>query len=249
MKLTGNTVFITGGGSGIGRGIAEAFHDLGNKVIISGRRKSLLDEVTAANPGMGYLELDIENASSITSVSQTLTERYPDLNVVFNNAGIMQFDDAAGAIDENLLTSTIATNLLGPIRLTSALIEHLKRQKEAAILYNTSWLAFIPFAASAVYCSTKAALHSYALSQRYKLRETSVRVIEIVPPWTQTDLLNSTKEPRATLLPECLDEIMRLLGTDADEVVLERAKQLRNNAGPNEHAHVMEFNNWLLGAA
>jgi uncharacterized oxidoreductase len=166
MKLTGNTVFITGGGSGIGRGIAQAFYDLGNKVIISGRRKNLLDEMTDANPGMKSLELDIESTSSIAAASRTLIERYPDLNVVFNNAGIMQFDDAAGTIDENLLTSTIATNLLGPIRLTSALIEQLKRQKEAAILYNTSWLAFTPFALSAVYCSTKAALHSYALSQR-----------------------------------------------------------------------------------
>ncbi|WP_213807374.1 SDR family NAD(P)-dependent oxidoreductase [Granulicella sp. dw_53] len=247
MKLTGNTVFITGGGSGIGRGIAEALHNTGNKVIISGRRKSLLDEVTTANPGMGSLKLDIENASSIASASQTLIERYPDLNVVFNNAGIMQFDDAAGAIDENLLTSTITTNLLGPIRLTSALIEHLKKQKEAAVLYTTSWLAFTPFALTAVYCSTKAALHSYALSQRYKLRGTSVRVIEIVPPWTQTDMLNSTEEPRAIPLQECLDETMRLLGTDVDEVVLDRAKQLRNNVGPNEHPYVIEFNNWLLG--
>jgi uncharacterized oxidoreductase len=249
MKLTGNTVFITGGGSGIGRGIAQAFHDLGNKVIISGRRKNLLDEMTHANPGMESLELDIENAASIAAASQTLIERYPDLNVVFNNAGIMQFDDAAGTIDENLLISTIATNLLGPIRLTAALIEQLKRQKEAAILYNTSWLAFTPFALSAVYCATKAALHSYALSQRYKLRGTSVRVIEIVPPWTQTDLLNSTKEPRAIPLRECLNETMRLLGSDTDEVVLERAKPLRNNAGPNEHPYVIEFNDWLLGVA
>lgn len=137
MKLTGNTVFITGGGSGIGRGIAEALHNLGNKIIISSRRKSLLDEVTTANPGMGSLELDIENASSIESVSRTIMERYPDLNVVFNNAGIMQFDDAAGTIDENLLTSTVTTNLRGPIRLTSALIEHLKKQKEAAILCHS----------------------------------------------------------------------------------------------------------------
>jgi uncharacterized oxidoreductase len=109
VKLTGNTVFITGGGSGIGRAIAEALHNLGNKIIISGRRKSLLDAVTTANQGMGSPELDIENASSIASISQMLTERYPSLNVVFNNAGIMQFDDAAGTIDENLLTSTITT--------------------------------------------------------------------------------------------------------------------------------------------
>lgn len=249
MKLTGNTIFITGGGSGIGRGIAEAFHKLGNKVIISGRRKAALEEVAKANPGIDNLELDVEDASSIASFSQSLIERYPDLNVLFNNAGIMQIDDAAGNVDETVLTSTITTNLLGPIRLTSALIEHLKKQKEAAILYNTSVLAFTPFALTAVYSSTKAALHSYALSQRYKLRGTSVRVIEIAPPWTQTDLLNSREEPRAMPLGAFIDETMQVLGTDADEVLVERAKKLRNNAGPDEHSYVTEFNNWLLGVA
>lgn len=247
MKLKGNTIFITGGGSGIGRGIAEALHHLGNKVIISGRRKGALDEVTKANPGIESVELDIEDVSSIASVSKTLIERFPDLNVLFNNAGIMQVDDAAGLIDETLLTSTIATNLFGPIRLTSALIEHLKKQKEAAVLYNTSVLAFTPFALTAVYSSTKAALHSYVLSQRYKLRGTSVRVIEIAPPWVQTDLLNSKEEPRAMPLQEFIDETIQVLGTEVDEVLVERAKQLRNNAGPKEHPYVVEFNNWLLG--
>ena len=247
MKLKGNTIFITGGGSGIGRGIAEALHHLGNKVIISGRRKGALDEVTKANPGIESVELDIEDVSSIASVSKTLIERFPDLNVLFNNAGIMQVDDAAGLIDETLLTSTIATNLFGPIRLTSALIEHLKKQKEATVLYNTSVLAFTPFALTAVYSSTKAALHSYVLSQRYKLRGTSVRVIEIAPPWVQTDLLNSKEEPRAMPLQEFIDETIQVLGTEVDEVLVERAKQLRNNAGPKEHPYVVEFNNWLLG--
>jgi len=247
MKLKGNTIFITGGGSGIGRGIAEALHHLGNKVIISGRRRSALDEVTKANPGIDSLELDIEDVSSIANVSKTLIERYPDLNVLFNNAGIMQIDDAAGTIDETLLNSTITTNLLGPIRLTSALIEHLKKQEEAAVLYNTSVLAFTPFSLTSVYSSTKAALHSYVLSQRYKLSGTSVRVIEIAPPWVQTDLLDSKEEPRAMPLQEFIDETIQVLGMDGDEVLVERAKQLRNNAGPNEHPYVVEFNNWLLG--
>ena len=247
MKLKGNTVFITGGGSGIGRGLAEALHNLGNKVIISGRRKSALDEVTRANPGIESVELDIEDVSSISAVSQALVESHPDLNVLFNNAGIMQVDDAAGTVDETLLKSTITTNLLGPIRLTSALIEHLKNQEEAAILYNTSVLAFTPFALTAVYSATKAALHSYVLSQRYKLRGTSVHVLEIAPPWVQTDLLNSKEEPRAMPLQEFIDETIQVLGTEVDEVLVERAKQLRNNAGPNEHPYVVEFNNWLLG--
>ena len=193
------------------------------------------------------MELDIDDVSSISAVTQALIKSHPGLNVLFNNAGIMQMDDAAGTIDETLLKSTITTNLLGPIRLTSALIEHLKTQEEAAVLYNTSVLAFTPFALTAVYSSTKAALHSYVLSQRYKLRGTSVRVIEIAPPWVQTDLLNSKEEPRAMPLQEFIDETIQVLGTEVDEVLVDRARQLRNNAGPNEHPYVVEFNNWLLG--
>ena len=249
MKLTGNTIFITGGGSGIGRGIAEAFHNLGNKVIIAGRRKDVLDEVVKANPGIDSIELDVSDPSSIAAVSQTLIERYPDLNVVFNNAGIMLADNAAGALDDLQAVSTVTTNLLGPIRLSAALIEHLKKQPDAAILYNTSVLAFTPFALTAVYSSTKAALHSYVLSQRYLLKNSSVRVIEIAPPWTQTDLFNSREEPRAMPLQAFLDETMAGLATDANEVVVERAKRLRENSGPNEHPYVIEFNNWLLGAS
>ena len=182
MNLTGNTVFITGGGSGIGRGLAEALHRLGNQVIISGRRKGHLEATTKANPGMRSVELNVEDPGSIASVSKRLIADYPNLNVLINNAGIMQPDDAADVIDDSVLTSTITTNLLGPIRLTSALIEHLKKQKRAAVIYNTSVLGYVPLAMTAVYSSTKAALHTYTLSQRYKLRGTSVSVLEIVPP-------------------------------------------------------------------
>ena len=128
MKLTGNTIFITGGGSGIGRGLAEALHALGNQVIISGRRKTALEETTRANPGMDFAELDVEAPESIAAVVATLMAKYPKLNVVINNAGIMQVDDAAGTVDDALLLSTVATNMLGPIRLTSALMEHLKKR-------------------------------------------------------------------------------------------------------------------------
>ena len=247
MKLTGNTIFITGGGSGIGRGLAEALHKLGNKVIISGRRKSALTETVDANPGMVSIELDISDPASIASVSQHLITRYPELNILFNNAGIMEIDDASGTVDESLLTRTITTNLYGPIRLSSALLEHLKKQEQAAIIYNTSVLAFTPLAIAAIYSSTKAALHSYALSQRYKLSGTSVRVIEIAPPWVQTDLLNSKEEQRAMPLKAFVEETIEILGTDVDEVLVEVAKPLRNNAGPKEHAFVTQFNNTMLG--
>src|SRR5436190_20633675 len=122
MKLTDNTIFVTGGGTGIGRGLAESLHKLGNKVIISGRRKEHLDATTTANPGMDSVELDISDPANIAAVTTKLIANYPALNVLINNAGIMQIDDAAGKIDDQLLTSTVTTNLLGSIRLTSALI-------------------------------------------------------------------------------------------------------------------------------
>jgi uncharacterized oxidoreductase len=249
VKLTENTIFITGGGSGIGRGLAEALHKLGNKVIISGRRKSNLDATTQANPGMHSVELDIADSSNIAAVAKKLIADYPALNVLINNAGIMLIDDAAGKIDDQLLTSTVTTNLLGPIRLTSALIEHLKKQPKATIVYNTSALAFVPLALTAVYSSTKAALHSYVLSQRYKLKATSVGVLEIAPPWVQTDLLNSSDEPRAMPLQEFIEGTIKVLGTDAEEILVEQAKPFRNNPGPNESALVTQFNDMMIGAS
>ncbi len=249
MKLTDNTIFITGGGTGIGRGLAESLHKLGNKVIISGRRKEHLDATTKANLGMDSVELDISDPANITAVTKKLIADYPALNVLINNAGIMLIDDAAGKIDDQLLTSTVTTNLLGPIRLTSALIEHLKKQPKAVIVYNTSALAFVPLALTAVYSATKAALHSYILSQRYKLKGTSVSVLEISPPWVQTDLLNSKEEPRAMPLKDFIEETVKLLGTDAKEIVVEQAQPFRNNPGPNESALVTQFNDSMIGAA
>ena len=246
MKLTDNTIFITGGGTGIGRGFAESLHKLGNKVIISGRRKEHLDATTTANPGMHSVELDIADSANIAAVAKKLIADYPALNVLINNAGIMLIDDAAGKIDDQLLTSTVTTNLLGPIRLTSALIEHLKKQAKATVIYNTSALAFVPLALTAIYSSTKAALHSYVLSQRYKLKATSVSVLEISPPWVQTDLLNSKEEARAMPLKNFIEETMKVLGTDAEEVLVEQAKPFRNNPGPNESALVTQFNDEMI---
>jgi uncharacterized oxidoreductase len=136
MKLSGNTIFITGGGSGIGRGLAEALHKVGNKVIIAGRRRSHLDAAIAANPGMEAVELDIADPGSINRVAAKLIAEHPDLNVLINNAGIMQPDAAAGMIDDALMVATITTNLMGPIRMTSALIEHLKGKSDAVVAYQ-----------------------------------------------------------------------------------------------------------------
>jgi uncharacterized oxidoreductase len=245
MKLTGNTILITGGGSGIGRGLAEALHKRGNQIIIAGRRKGHLTEVASANPGMRWVELDFEDPASISAVAGKLIADYPKLNVLINNAGVMQIDDASAAIDEELLVTTLTTNVMGPIRLTGALIEHLKRQNDAAVINNTSVLGFVPLAMASVYSATKAAMHSYTLSLRYKLKGTRVKVLEIAPPWVQTDLLGSNNEPRAMPLAEFIEETVRVLGTDAEEVLVERARALRNNAGPAEGAFVNEFNDMM----
>jgi uncharacterized oxidoreductase len=246
MKLTDNTILITGGASGIGRGLAEALHKLGNKVIIAGRRKALLDEVIAVNPGIDAIELDVANAASIEAAAQSLIARYPSLNVVINNAGIMPFDNASGPIDDKVSRSIIDTNLLGPIRLTSALIEHLKRQPRATIIHNTSILAYLPLAVSAVYSASKAALHSYAMSQRFLLQETNVTVQEIAPPWVDTDLIGKSGDPRAMPLDAFIAETLTLLASDREELVVEAVEAVRANPGPGEHAMFKAFNADLM---
>jgi uncharacterized oxidoreductase len=249
MNLTDNTIFITGGGSGIGRGLAEALHGLGNKVIISGRRKAVLEETVKANPGMEFVELNIEDPASILSVAEKLVAEHPGLNVLINNAGIMKPDGVAGPVDDAAVASIVTTNLLGPIRMTSALIEHLKKQPAATVAYVSSGLAFTPLAMTATYCATKAAIHSYAMSQRFLLQGTSVKVLEIAPPWVQTELMgpDMKNEPRAMPLQDYIDETIKVLGTDADEVLVERVGMLRNNPGPKEWEFVEKFNGMMAG--
>jgi len=242
MRLTGNTIFITGGGSGIGQGLAVALHRKGNKVIIGGRRADQLKQVASANPGMDTLTLDITDPVSIRDAAAKLIHKHPRLNVLINNAGIMLQDAAENPIDEAVLTSTVDTNLLGSIRMTSTLIEHLKRQANASIIYNTSFLAFVPLAGTAVYSATKAALHSYVLSQRFLLRDTSVRVLEIAPPWVRTPLMNSEEAEQAMPLGKFIDGTIAELGTDADEILVAEVRLARANPGPDEHTFVNALN-------
>jgi uncharacterized oxidoreductase len=151
-------------------------------------------------------------------------------------------DQAAGRIDDKLMVDTVTTNLLGPIRMTSALVEHLKGKDDAVIAYTSSFLGLIPMAITAVYSATKAALHAYALSQRFLLKNAGVRVLEIAPPWVRTDLMNSREAEEAMPLDQFIRETMAALGTDADEILVDGAKAFRANAGPNEHALVNGFN-------
>lgn len=230
MQMKGNTILITGGGSGIGRALAEAFHSQGNQIIIAGRRSSVLDEVTQANPGMKSAVLDIENANSILTFAQKLKSDFPTINVIIHSAGIMRLEDVkSGSTD--IAETTIATNLLGPIRLNAALMHHLLDQDRAAILTVSSGLAFLPMAATITYSATKAAIHSYTESLRHQLKGTAVQVIEIVPPYVQTELMgpHQAKDPHAMPLKDFVAETMNILGADAQvkEVLVERVKALR----------------------
>lgn len=243
MKLTNNTVFITGGTSGIGRALAEAFHRRGNQVIIAGRRQALLDEITRANPGMDSVQLDINDPSQIQEVARNVIARHPSVNVIINNAGIMPFDSAGtGELNDAAAVQLLNTNLLGPVRVSAAFIEHLKTVPEAVIINNTSVLAFIPLAVTALYSATKAALHSFTMSQRFLLRDSSVKVIEISPPWVDTDLIHKSGDSRAMPLDDFISETMdKLEGTNL-EIIVERISALRSNPGPNEYHLIEQFN-------
>lgn len=210
MKTTGNTILITGGGSGIGRGLAKAFQAKGNEVIIAGRRKAALEDTVRANPGMKYLTLDIEDPAVIKAFAAKVAAEYPKLNVLVNNAGIMRLEDV---LDEQKLEDAeaiITTNLLGPIRLTAALLPLLRKQAQSTIINVSSGLAFVPLALTPTYCATKAAIHAYTCSLRYQLKDTATEVLEIIPPYVQTDLLGGGEDPRAMPLKDYIAQTMEI---------------------------------------
>ncbi len=232
MNLSGNTILITGGGSGIGRALAEEFHKQGNQVVIAGRRQQVLDETVAANPGMASVVVDIESNEGIRTFATRLEKEFPQLNVVIHNAGIMRPENLLENTDDlSAIDATVTTNLLGPLRLTAALLPLLRKQAKATVMTVSSGLAFIPLSLTPTYCATKAAIHSYSQSLRYQLRETGVEVIELVPPYVQTELMGSAQasDPRAMPLKEFIDEIFALLkaNPNATEILVERVKPLR----------------------
>ena len=215
MNVTGNTILITGGGTGIGRGLAEGLHALGNHVIIAGRRKAPLEETVAANPGMKFLTLDIEDRAAIRGFAGRIASEFPALNVVINNAGIMRPEDLKHPQDDLAdAEAIVTTNLLGPIRLTAALLPILSKQPHSTIMTVSSGLAFVPLVFTPTYCATKAAIHSWTLSLRYQLKDTTTEVIEVVPPYVQTDLMDGAEDPRAMPLKDYIAETMELLKTE-----------------------------------
>lgn len=229
MKASGNTILITGAGSGIGAALAQRFHGLGNTVIIAGRRRDALDDVASGHANIIPMTLDVESADVVAKFARQVVAAHPALNVLINNAGIMKLEALEHARDLGDAEATITTNLLGPIRLTDALIDHLASQPDAVIVNVSSGLAFVPLTQAPTYSATKAAIHSYTVSLREVLKG-KVEVIELVPPGVQTDLTpGQANRPAYLPLGEFIDEVMRLFAQQPTppEILVERVGMQR----------------------
>lgn len=224
MKQTGNTILITGGGSGIGEALARRFHDAGNTVIVAGRGREALERAIAGRPNMHAMTFDVGDAASLADFAARVAAAHPSLNVLVNNAGIMRFEPLDTKRDLADAEATITTNLLGPVRLIDALVEHLADQPDAAIVNVSSGLAFVPLVASPTYSATKAAIHSYTIALREALRG-KVEVIELAPPAVQT-ALTPGQENNAMFQPlaEFADEVMALFAQEPTpaEILVQR---------------------------
>lgn len=233
MKMTGNTILFTGGTSGIGRALAEAFHDRGNRVIVTGRRRALLDQITIERPGLIGLPLDFDDPASLPRLSADVRARFPELNVLIANAGISRPEDiCADGWDASDAEAIVATNIVGVLRVTAAFLPVLKRQPNATIVATSSNLAFVPRADFPTYCASKAFLHSWLQSLRHQLRKIPVEVLELAPPYVQTELTGTQQasDARAMPLAAYVAEVMQLLELRVhprDEVLVERDRARR----------------------
>jgi uncharacterized oxidoreductase len=189
MKISGNTVLITGGATGIGLALAEELLKKGNDVLICGRRREQLRAARSRLPPVHTRVCDVTKPRSRLALVRWATDRFKSLNILINNAGVQHcVDFVRGPRDLADAEAEIATNLAAPIHLSAWLIPHLRRKKQAAIVHISSGLAFTPLAAVPVYCATKAAVHSLSLSMRHQLRGTRIKVFEIAPPMVATAL-------------------------------------------------------------
>lgn len=210
MKTTGNTILITGGGSGIGLALAQRWHDAGNVVIVTGRNSAKLDAAIEGRANMHAMPLDVTDADAIAAFAADVVQRFPDLNVLVNNAGVMMYEALDGERDLSDAEATVVTNLLGPIRLTDALIDHIVARGDGAIINVTSGLAFVPLPKAPTYSATKAALHSYTQALRVQLAG-RVDVIELAPPAVRTELTPGQSTRDAYMpLDAFADEVMAL---------------------------------------
>ena len=243
MNISGNTIFIPGSTSGIGLALALALQARGNTVIIGGRRDDRLEQLVAEHPGLDSVVIDTTDPASIDAAAQQVLARHPDLNVLIPMAGIMRIEDwhrpdGFLASAESVITS----NVLGPIRLIAAFIEHLRAQQAAAIVTVSSGLAFTPLAATPSYSAAKAAIHLLSEAIRLQYADTSVQVIELEPPSVQTGLVPGQETNELAMpLDEFIAEVMKLLETepDAREIQVERVKFLRYGEARGDYDQVV----------
>lgn len=224
QQLSGNTVLLTGGSSGIGLALAERLVKAGNEVIVTGRREALLAEVRAKLPAVTTIVSDAGSAQDRAKLAADVIARFPKLNVLFNNAGIQRKVDLTTPEAWEATREEIAINLDGPIHLTALLLPHLLRQSAPAILNVSSGLAFVPLARVPVYCATKAALHSYTQSLRHQLQGTPVRVVEVIPPAVRSNLGGSHDFGVPT--DEYADSVMAQLAEGRLEVTYQFSAQM-----------------------
>jgi short-subunit dehydrogenase involved in D-alanine esterification of teichoic acids len=249
MRIDGNTIFIPGATSGIGLALALRLQAKGNTVIVGGRRVELLDRIAAEHPGIGTVAIDTTDPDSIATAAKGVLTSYPDLNVLITMAGIMRVEDWTTA-DGFLSTAeaTVTTNLLGPIRLIAAFIDHLRTRPDATIMTVSSGLAFTPLKVTPSYNATKAAIHMLSESLRLQLAGTSVRVVELEPPSVRTALLPGQENSEFAMpLDDFVTEVVELIETqpDATEIQVENVKFLRYGEARGDYAEVVATVNRL----
>ena len=250
MKLNGNTILITGGGSGIGRTLAHRFHDAGNTVVIAGRQLPPLHETAEGRAGIYVLQYDADDAASTAAFVDELLGKFPDMNVLFNNAGIMRMEGSLAARrDLTDAEAQIVSNLVGPIRLTNLLVEHLSSRPGAAIVNVTSGLAFVPLVIAPTYSATKAAIHSYTISLRAVLKG-KVEVIELAPPAVRTDLTpGQAANERFMPLEDFADQVMAKFGIQPTptEILVDGVDFMRNAEIEGRFSETLAALNPFLG--
>jgi len=249
MNLTGNTILITGGTSGIGRGLAEAFHARGNRVIIAGRRQDRLDQITAEHPGMRGIALDVRDSDAIAGVARLLAAEEPNLNVLINNAGISRQEKLTpGDADLATTRDIIKTNIISVVEATAAFLPLIAGKPNAAVLTTSSGLAFVPRNNFPTYCASKAFMHSWIQSLRVQLEPTGIEVLELTPPYVQSELSGVAQlaDPHAMPLDAFVAEVMSDLeagNTPEGEILVERVKGHRYAERHGEYAkHFAIFN-------
>src|SRR5579872_5100281 len=225
MKTSGNTILITGGTAGIGQAFAEQFFKDGNTVIICGRRAERLEQMKETHPGLISRVCDVADEQQRAALCEWVLQNHPGLNVLINNAGMQLAVDLTKPIDLKPIREELETNLIAYIHLASLLVSHLETKKDAAIINISSGLAFAPLAFMPIYCASKAAVHSYTLSLRHQLKKTSVKVYEIAPPSTDTELghqrrADKTQSHGGAPISEFLAEAMEGLRNDIPEIAV-----------------------------